>query len=469
MYIHVFFIEKIFAGVLLKIGCLFFVILDDIGYDIVSFVCWRSMNMKSRIFGIFSLVLLLVASQLQAASYYGPTVKNDRLYRVAISLKPSDQVSVGQTMVAIFKQNPDAFANNNINNLLSGSLLVVPTTADIAEVDSRYATDLIKLHNNSKNKPMPVLTSAPTPATNNSYETKFSSVDDSSTSDTSSQKNSSVITKSTISTPIVPASVSVVTEENDNAVLSERDLYEFITKKIDMAISQRVREIGQKRTYAMASTGTIQGFGKSLERTSIPAGVKTASIPAINFDSIAANRGVAIEFAPGIDNADFTAVKDKLNSLQTQLSSIIHILEKNTDTFADNDSIEAKFAETGSYAVSHYLGKTFDLNASYVVNPHFEIGLALTIGLLLFSFVLDSRSQGSRPATVNSKEILDMDEDEYDYIGSEEAIPAKLNLARAYCDMGLPDKARKVLTEITARGDSKQRETARNMLMDMDK
>ncbi|MBT4885229.1 MAG: hypothetical protein HON55_03645 [Legionellales bacterium] len=429
--------------------------------------------MKSRIFGIFSLVLLLVATQLQAASYYGPTVKNDRLYRIAVSLKPSDQVSVGQTMIAIFKQNPDAFANNNINGLLSGSLLAVPTTADIAEVDSKYATGIITLHNNNKNKLMPSLASTKPIVANNIDETKFSSTDTphgaseqrANYNNIQHLRGSSAEVESV--TSVIPTSVALVTQENNNINMSERELYDFITKKIDIAISQRVREIGQKRTYSMSS-GAISHLDESLERTSIPADIKTTTIPAINFDADATTN-VAIEISAAASGTDFAAVKDKLNDLQTQLSSIIHILENNTDVFAVKDSLEAKFAETGSYAVSHYLSKSFDLNATYVINPYFEIGLALSIGLLLFGFVLESRSSNSRHATVDNEEMLDLDENEYDYIGSEEAIPAKLNLARAYCDMGLSDKARKVLTEITARGDTKQREIARNMLMDMDK
>ena len=55
-------------------------------------------------------------------------------------------------------------------------------------------------------------------------------------------------------------------------------------------------------------------------------------------------------------------------------------------------------------------------------------------------------------------------ETDYDFMGSKESIPAKLDLARAYIDMADKKSARKVLKEIIAQGNAKQRKEAEKLL-----
>ncbi len=54
--------------------------------------------------------------------------------------------------------------------------------------------------------------------------------------------------------------------------------------------------------------------------------------------------------------------------------------------------------------------------------------------------------------------------DEYDFMGSKEAIPAKLDLARAYLAMEDYVSAQKVLVQITRTGDAEQKKEAQKML-----
>lgn len=54
--------------------------------------------------------------------------------------------------------------------------------------------------------------------------------------------------------------------------------------------------------------------------------------------------------------------------------------------------------------------------------------------------------------------------DEYDFMGSQEAMPAKLNLARAYIDMEDFSSARQVLQEVITKGDIKEQLKAKQML-----
>lgn len=71
----------------------------------------------------------------------------------------------------------------------------------------------------------------------------------------------------------------------------------------------------------------------------------------------------------------------------------------------------------------------------------------------------DIQSQISPSATANG-----FDPEEFDYLSSNEAIPAKFNLVEAYIQMNDFESASKVLVEIIAQGNKEQREHAMELL-----
>src|SRR5690606_32930641 len=73
------------------------------------------------------------------AEVYGPVKANDTLWEIAENLRPSDAVSVQQTMIALQRANPGAFINGNINLLKRGQVLRVPSESEIRELDPRFA------------------------------------------------------------------------------------------------------------------------------------------------------------------------------------------------------------------------------------------------------------------------------------------------------------------------------------------
>ena len=64
---------------------------------------------------------------------------NDSLWSIARSMKPSDRVSIQQTMMAIQRKNPDAFIDDNINLLKKGAVLRAPTEEEVMQLSSRDA------------------------------------------------------------------------------------------------------------------------------------------------------------------------------------------------------------------------------------------------------------------------------------------------------------------------------------------
>lgn len=70
---------------------------------------------------------------------YGPTRRNETLWNIASTLRPDDSVSVYQMMMALLKSNPQAFYNNNVNNLKAGYVLRVPGKSTVMSVDQSQA------------------------------------------------------------------------------------------------------------------------------------------------------------------------------------------------------------------------------------------------------------------------------------------------------------------------------------------
>lgn len=70
---------------------------------------------------------------------YGPTSRKDTLWTVAQGMRPDRSVSVPQMMIGLLKKNPEAFDNNNINNLKAGYVLRQPEMEVITELSKSDA------------------------------------------------------------------------------------------------------------------------------------------------------------------------------------------------------------------------------------------------------------------------------------------------------------------------------------------
>ncbi len=71
---------------------------------------------------------------------YGITGPGDTLWSIALKVRPNNNVSVQQTMLALQRANPEAFINNNINLLKAGHVLRIP---DMDEIRAETVEDAI--------------------------------------------------------------------------------------------------------------------------------------------------------------------------------------------------------------------------------------------------------------------------------------------------------------------------------------
>jgi len=75
----------------------------------------------------------------QAVQHYGQVQRDDTLWSLAKNLRPSADIGISQMMIALQRANPDAFADNNINNLHAGVTLKVPDRDAILALSKRQA------------------------------------------------------------------------------------------------------------------------------------------------------------------------------------------------------------------------------------------------------------------------------------------------------------------------------------------
>jgi len=85
----------------------------------------------------------------------------DTLWGLAIEHRAAPDVSSYQMMVALFKKNPEAFPDNNINNLKAGMVLQLPSEAEARSITSKEAAAEVRRQTHAwKNRAKPA---APAP------------------------------------------------------------------------------------------------------------------------------------------------------------------------------------------------------------------------------------------------------------------------------------------------------------------
>ncbi len=75
---------------------------------------------------------------------YGPVKRGDTLAKIA-GENMADGISLDQMLVALFRENKQAFVKNNMNLLKTGQILRIPTAADIARISKDEASKEVRV------------------------------------------------------------------------------------------------------------------------------------------------------------------------------------------------------------------------------------------------------------------------------------------------------------------------------------
>ena len=86
------------------------------------------------------------SNSAEPSRFYGPTRGNETLWSIASKLRPDNSVSVQQTLLAIYRLNPQAFEKQNIHSLLPASHLRVPSLEQARANSTQQAINIMSSH-----------------------------------------------------------------------------------------------------------------------------------------------------------------------------------------------------------------------------------------------------------------------------------------------------------------------------------
>ena len=79
------------------------------------------------------------ADTAAVGSEYGPVASGETLWSIAQGWSAGTGMNINQVMIAIQRENPDAFLNNNINLLKRGAILRMPSVNEVENISSATA------------------------------------------------------------------------------------------------------------------------------------------------------------------------------------------------------------------------------------------------------------------------------------------------------------------------------------------
>ena len=161
------------------------------------------------------------------------------LIRIARQIRPDETVTLQQTMIAIQSLNPEAFADGNINRLLTGQVLRVPTKDEISAFDAESAFAEVSRQNQAMVGVVPNLAPGRAGSGGNSATGRLSVIaTDSDVIDSSSATALSAVQENTEldrRIAVLENELSVRQEEADRARISRESL-EFRLADLDAQI-----------------------------------------------------------------------------------------------------------------------------------------------------------------------------------------------------------------------------------------
>ncbi|QLH44096.1 MAG: hypothetical protein HWD59_11875 [Coxiellaceae bacterium] len=159
-----------------------------------------------------------------------------------------------------------------------------------------------------------------------------------------------------------------------------------------------------------------------------------------------------------------TTTQNRISHIETTLNHINQQLNKITDPAVAVTASKPEAIPTKVNFISAPLSHHQKSVLQHLVAKWWIIALAILVLLLVWIPWPDKKTVKKRPQSQPNKVIEEDEESEYDYLSSHEAIPAKLDLARAYIDMDDIESATRVLQEVILQGNDSQRHQAKQLL-----
>jgi len=227
------------------------------------------------------------------------------LISIARQIRPDGTVSLQQTMIAIQSLNPEAFADGNINRLLMGQVLRVPTKDEISSFDAESAFAEVSRQNQAMVGVVPNIASGQGDSGGNSATGRLSVIaTDSDIIDSSSAAVLSAVQENTEldrRIAVLENELSVRQEEADRARISRESL-EFRLADLDAQIEvaqelirlQDIRLAQMKELLSLAEAAAEAAAAQQAAQDAIRLSDTQPTRPPLGFLAGLANNSFAL-------------------------------------------------------------------------------------------------------------------------------------------------------------------------------
>ena len=403
----------------------------------------------------------------------GLTGEGDTLWAIASKVRPNNRVSVQQTMLALQRANPQAFINNNINLLKSGYLLRVPGESEIrgetlaeAALEIRVQSQEFEDFRSSDVTKLDAKRTASRSSDGSvSGELKILSADQAGARSGKGDASVGELENSlTVLIEDLNRSLRANSELNvrlDDATSQLETISKLVKLKDDQLAGLRAELQRQEADIITQPTfpAVVQQFGGLLLRSPL-------SLVGVGVLLIGLVAGTLMIFRKRrqnsqLDDNEFNEVM--IGEGKPQLSWSDEAGEgfeedsKNTneDLGVDDGDLDDLDAETDDYD----LELTLDIGEELILDEAMELGdLDLAVDDLGLDLVDDDALD------------LDLDGDGLELSGDDDQFnldqdaSSKLDLARAYIEMGDNDGAKPLLEEVLSEGDDEQVREANELI-----
>ena len=427
----------------------------------------------------------------------------DTLWRIASTAKP-ESITIEQAMLSIVLLNPEAFDRENVNGLKSGYFLNLPTAGDIS-ISARDARKEVSSQNAAWSDPSSALSPGltlvadPTPAIDQAFPAApMTAVPDTLLLDEAP-------TQPDLSVGSAQSSTDMPTSPEFDALLIKVEALERNLQRMERQLKQRDTELELLRSQLLAATTkpeppiivtqTEKNPSKWLVLGAV--GLLIAGALAGRLGQRARSRTQSdgddgVKQPVQLETPAGTAQEGLLSDPQIRAAKALEEAEVYLAYGRPDQAEEVLSAAFRDGAISQSL--VLRLLECYLEQSHFREAQSLLAQIeqggdaeliegasqRLASAGVTRAPEGTElslvPVTDNSEEVQRFAEAgvaDQESSGTEESIygletdpvDSKLDLARAYLDMGDEEGARLVLTEVTREGNLTQQAEARELLL----
>jgi len=258
---------------------------------------------------------ILAASESEQTNSSGREVVevNDgsTLIRIARQIRPDETVSLQQTMIALQSLNPEAFVDGNINRLLFGQILRVPTADEISAVDAERAFAEVSRQNQAMVGVEPFLVPAPSDSGGNNAAGRLSVIaTDSDFIDSSSAASFSAAQENTEldrRIAVLENELSIRQEEADRARIFRESL-EFRLTDLDAQIEaaqelirlQDIQLAQMKELLSLAEAAAETAAAEQAAQEALRLSDTQSSAPPLGFLAGLTNNSIALLSSLGL-------------------------------------------------------------------------------------------------------------------------------------------------------------------------